>query len=97
MHVHAEGRDEPEAQVVAKRPGIGVGAKVPAHQRAVDGGVRQNRLGAGVEMMDVDRTAVLLEVQRPERGQEQEAVPRSNIYKHTWSRQNAGASYSDDI
>lgn len=67
MHVHAEGRDESKAKVVAERPGVGVGAKVPADQRAVDGGVRQHGLGARVKMVDVDRAAVLLQVQTPER------------------------------
>lgn len=67
MHVDGEGGNESQAQVVAQRPGVGVGAKVPAHQRAVDGGVRQHRLGARVKVVDVDRTAVLLQVQRPER------------------------------
>jgi len=66
VHVDAEGGDESEAQVVAERPGVGVGAKVPSDQRAVDGGVRQHRLGAGVEVVDVDHAAVLLQVQRPE-------------------------------
>lgn len=69
MHVDGEGGDESEAKVVTKRPGVGVGAKVPADQRAVDSGVRQHGLSARVEMMDVDRTAVLLEVQRPEKSQ----------------------------
>lgn len=67
MHVDGEGGDESEAEVVSERPGVGVGAKVPADQRAVDGGVRQHRLGARVEMVDVDRAAVLLQVQTPER------------------------------
>lgn len=52
---------------MAERPGVGVGAEVPAHQRAVDGGVRQHRLGARVKMVDVDRAAVLLQVQTPGR------------------------------
>lgn len=69
VHVHGKGRDESEAEVVAQRPGVGVGAEVPADQRAIDGGVRQHRLGAGVEVVDVDRAAVLLQVQRPERAQ----------------------------
>lgn len=67
MHVDGEGGDEAEAEVVAQRPGVGVGAKVPADQRAVDGSVRQHRLGPRVKMVDVNRTAVLLKVQRPER------------------------------
>ena len=66
MHVDGEGGDESQPQVVSERPGVGVGAKVPADQRAVDGGVRQHRLGARVKMVDVDRTAVLLQVQTPE-------------------------------
>lgn len=66
VHVDSEGGDESKAEVVAERPGVGVGAKVPADQRAVDGGVRQHRLSARVKMVDVDRTAVLLQVQRPE-------------------------------
>lgn len=71
VHVHAEGGDEAEPEVVAERPGVGVGAKVPANQRAVDGGVGQHRLRARVEVVDVHRTAVLLEVQRPETGRVQ--------------------------
>lgn len=70
MHVHAEGRDESQSEVVAKRPGVGVGAKVPAHQRAVHSGVRQHRLGSRVKMVDVHRAAFFLEVQRPERRQQ---------------------------
>lgn len=64
MHVHAERGDESQAHVVAQRPGVGVGAEVPAHQRAVDGGVRQHGLSARVKMVDVHRAAVLLQVQR---------------------------------
>lgn len=67
MHVDRKGGDESEAEVVAERPGIGVGAKVPANQRAVDSCVCQHRLSARVKMVDVDCTAVLLQVQRPER------------------------------
>lgn len=78
MHVHAEGRDESEAKVVAERPGVGVGAKVPADQRAVDGGVRQHGLGARVKMVDVDRAAVLLQVQTPER-RTQTAVGKCSV------------------
>lgn len=70
VHVHSEGGDESEAQVVAERPGVGVGAKVPADQGAVDSGVRQHRLRARVKVVDVDRTAVFLQVQRPERCQD---------------------------
>ncbi len=68
VHVDGEGCDESEAEVVTERPGVGVGAKVPANQRSVDGGVCQHRLCARVKMVDVDCTAVLLQVQTPERG-----------------------------
>lgn len=70
VHVDGEGGDESEAEVVAERPGVGVGAKVPADQRPVDGGVRQHRLRSRVKVVDVDSTAVLLRVQRPERCQD---------------------------
>lgn len=66
VNVHAEGGDEAQPEVVAKRPGAGAGAQVPAHQGAVNGGVRQHRLGARVEVVDVDGAAVLLQVQTPE-------------------------------
>ena len=36
VHVDGEGGDESEAEVVAQRPGVGVGAEVPAHQGAVN-------------------------------------------------------------
>lgn len=79
MHVDGEGGDESEAEVVAERPGVGVGAKVPADQRAVDGGVRQHRLSARVKMMDVDRTAVLLQVQSPETSPEDRVRRRRRV------------------
>lgn len=65
MHVHAEGRDEAQPQVVTQRPGVGVGAEVPAHQGSVHRGVGQNRLSARVEVVDVHGAAVLMEVQSP--------------------------------
>lgn len=74
VHVHAEGGDEAQPQVVAQRPCVGAAAQVPAHQGAVDGGVGQHRLGPRVEVVEVYRTAVLLQVQTPGRkgrGEEQ--------------------------
>lgn len=68
VRVHGEGGDEAQAQVVPQRPGVAAAAQVPAHQGAVDGGVRQHRLRARVEVVDVHRTALLLQVQEPERG-----------------------------
>lgn len=65
VHVHAEGGDEAEPQVVPQRPGVAVGAQVPAHQAAVHRGVGQHRLGAAVEVVDVHSTAVFLQVQSP--------------------------------
>lgn len=42
VHVHAEGCDESQTEVVAERPGVGVGAEVPADQRTVDSGVGEH-------------------------------------------------------
>ena len=67
MHVHGEGGDEAQAEVVAEGPGIGVGAQVPAHQGAVHRGVGQHRLGSRIKMVDVHHAAVILLVQEPER------------------------------
>ena len=83
MHVDSEGGDESEAEVMTKRPSVGVGAKVPANQRAVDGGVRQHGLSTGVEMVNVDRTAVFLEIQRPERSQKHKRRMRPVVTSQT--------------
>lgn len=66
VHVHTEGRDEAQTQVVTQRPGVGVGAEVPANQRAVHCGVGQDGLSPGVKVIDVHSTTVQLEVQTPE-------------------------------
>lgn len=82
MHVDGEGGDESEAEVVAERPGVGVGAKVPSNQRPVDGGVRQHRLRTRVKVVDVDGTAVLLRVQRPERCQDTKSRCKATCFFH---------------
>lgn len=60
MHVHGEGGDEAQAEVVAERPGVAVAPQVPAHQGAIHGGVRQHRLSPRVKVVHVHHAAIVL-------------------------------------
>lgn len=87
VHVNSEGRNESLTQVVAEGPGIAVAAEVPTHQETIHGGVGQHRLWPGVKVMNVHHTALILQIQKPERDTmaqlpEHLGVSSANIQTH---------------